>query len=624
MTRILLAWSLCVSHFIHAQVPAYFGGGNSTNVTVTASSSFQDPNWPKAALPQNTVNSQGMLAPYFDAARFLHQASMGFDSADVQKVINLGIAGWINDQFGKPFTQEGLLLTETRNVFDILADSLTAMGYASAIPRRPTWKHFNYAWWQVNTFTDNLLRHRIACALSEILVISRNSDLSEYGDGLASYYDLLLTHAFGNYRDLLYDVALHPSMGFYLSHLDNPKTNLTTGTHPDENFAREFMQLFTIGLYELNLDGSHKMTGGMEIPTYDNNDIGEFAKVFTGLGIGDVVPELLDPNNMYDDTAYFGMGIWKGDMTVPMQMYETDNPGTSWRDEDQHEDGPKYLLNGFVVPAGQPGLEDINDAVDNLFNHPNVGPFIGYRLIQRLVKSNPSPAYVQRVATAFNGSGPYGTSRGDMKSVIKAILLDEEARAASYQLDDTNGRLKEPLFRYTHFVKTIDKYNPNGFFWNINYNFYQDTKQDILASPSVFNFFLPDDTPNGEIHDQGLVAPEFKLHDTRTSAGYMNSAYRWSQSWGDLMHTWEGEIMNHTEVNWVIDDLLTLAKDSEALINWYDKHLLSGLMTDKTRTIMRTALNSFESTISWHNHQENRVRMGLYLALIAPEYSVMR
>jgi len=624
MTRVILVFCALYGWVLTAQNPAYLGGGNSNGVTVTASSTYKDTNWPKTSAAGNTVNAQGMLAPYFDAARFLHQATIGFDSSEVEEVLNWGVAGWLNVQFSKPFTSADHMLTATRNVFDILADSLTAMGYASEIPRRPTWKHFNYAWWQTNMFTNHSLRHRVACALAEIMVISRNSDLSEYGDGLASYYDIFLKHAFGNYRDILYDVSLHPSMGHYLSHMDNPKTDLENGTHPDENYAREVMQLFSIGLYELNPDGSRKQSGGADIPTYDNGDISEFAKVFTGLGIGDVVPELLDPDNMYDDTAYFGMGIWKGDMTVPMRMYDTDDPNTTWRDEDQHEDGAKYLLNGLVVPAGQTGLEDIDDAIDNLFNHPNVGPFIGYRLIQRLVKSNPSPAYINRVATAFNGSGPYGTTRGDMKSVLKAIFRDPEAREVSYQMDETNSRLTEPIFRYTHFVKSVDKYNPNGFYWNINYNFYEDTKQDILASPSVFNFFLPDDTPNGEIHDLGLVAPEFKLHDSRSSTGYMNNVYRWSQSWGDLMHTWEGDIMENTEVNWVIDDLFNLAKDTEALINWYDKHLLSGRMSDKTRRIMRRALNTYEATVPWHNYQENRVRMGLYLALIAPEYSILR
>lgn len=616
MKGIFIVLAICWSQLVSAQ-PAYFGGGNSTNVTVTASSSFQDPNWPKSAIPQNTVNAQGMLAAYFNAARFLHQTTLGFDSTHVLEVLNLGFTGWINDQFNKPIEK---MLPRTLNIFDIIADTLTSQGLGSEIGRRPGWKEFNYAWWDVNMQNNDLLRQRVAAALSEILVISRNSDLEGYGDGLASFYDILLEHAFGNYRDLLYDVTLHPAMGFYLSHLDNPKTDESTGTHPDENYAREVMQLFSIGLYQLNIDGTRVVQNGSEVPTYDNDDISEFAKVFTGLGVGDLKHDIA----MYNDTAAFGIGIYEADMTVPMRMYDVDDPGTSWRDEDQHEEGPKYLLNNFTVPDGQTGLEDINDAIDNLFNHSNVGPFLAYRLIQRLVKSNPTPAYVQRVASAFNGTGPYGTVRGDMKSVVKAILLDTEARDASWQLDDMNGKLKEPLIRYTHFARAVEKYNANGFYWNIGYGFYEDTKQAILASPSVFNFFLPDDTPNGDIADQGLVAPEFKIHDSRTSVGFANNVYVWAASWGRIMGTWEGEIMTHTDVDWVIDDLLELAKDSESYINWLDKHLHSGLMSDRTRGILRNALNSFKSTVSWHNYQENRVRMGLHLALMAPEYSIMR
>ncbi|MDH3244786.1 MAG: DUF1800 domain-containing protein [Saprospiraceae bacterium] len=609
----------CVTLF--SQSPSYFGGGGDSSVTVTSSPVFHDQYWPDSANAYHTINGQGMLAPYFDATRFLTQASLGFEHSDVQSVMSLGYQGWIDDQLTKPAE---LMLPKTESIFDILADSLTAAGMSEEIPRRPTWRHFNYAWWEVNTLNEDLLRHKVAAALSEILVISRLSDLGEYGDGMAGYYDLLLQHAFGNYRDLLYDVTLHTCMGFYLSHLNNPKTIDSIGQHPDENYARELMQLLTIGLYELNLDGSRKTSGGEEIPTYDNADIAEFAKVLTGLGVGDVIPELLDPNDMYDDTAYFGMGLWKANVVVPMRMYEYDDPNTSWRDEDQHEDGQKSLLNGFIVPDGQLGLQDINDALDNLFNHDNVGPFIGYRLIQRLVKSNPSPAYVTRVAEAFNGTGPYGTVRGDMKSVVKAILLDEEAREVSYQLSDVNSKLKEPLFRYTQFSRAVEKFNPNGFYWNIGYSFFEDTKQAILASPSVFNFFLPDDSPNGEINDMGLVAPEFKIHDSRTSVGYMNNAYRWTQSWGEIMGTWEGDIMNNTEVTWVVDDLLNIVHDSETYINWLDQHLLGGQMTDKTRGIIRKALNSFDPNIEWHDYQENRVRVGMYLALISPEYSVMR
>ncbi len=616
---VLLLFIVGFSYDLEAQ--SYYGGGNSNNVTVTSSHQYQDPAWPNTAFDDNTVNDQGMLAPYFDAARFLQQASIGYEEADVQAVMNLGMENWIEDQFNK---SASLTLPKTEEIFDIINDSLTAAGLAHEIDRRPNWKIFNYAWWDINMYNDDLLRHKVAAALSEILVISRNSDLSGYGDGLASYYDLLLEHAFGNYRNLLYDVTLHPCMGHYLSHLNNPKTDTINDIHPDENYAREIMQLFTIGLYELNLDGSRQMQNGQEIPTYDNEDINQFAKVFTGLGVGDVVPELLDPNNMYDDTAYFGMGLWKANVTIPMKMYEVDDPNTNWRDEDQHEDGPKYLLNGFVIPGTQTGLQEIDAAVGHLFDHANVGPFIAYRLIQRLVKSNPSPGYISRVATAFNNGYGGHTGRGNMKAVIKAILMDSEARGESFQNSPMNGRLIEPLFRYTHFARAADKVNPNGFYWNVAYGFYEDTKQAVLASPSVFNFFLPDDTPLGPIQDAGLVAPEFKLHDSRTSVGYMNNVYRWSAHWGEIMNTWEDDAMNHTEVTWSIDNLLPLTHDTERYINWLDKHMIGGRMTDRTRKILRTALNSYDPQLSWHNYEENRVRMGLYLALISPEYSTLR
>ncbi len=614
-----LYMALAVLLFNYAlSAQSYLGGGNSSGISVTASNTYQDTSWGLAsAAPINTVNDQGMLAPYFDAARFLTQATIGYDETHVNQVLGMAnYEAWIDDQFTKPMSS---VLTRTEEIFQMLEDSSTA-----ELGRRPNWRHFNYAWWDVNTLNDDLLRHRVACALSEILVISRNSDLGEYGDGLADYYDMLLAHSFGNYRDLLLDVSIHPMMGFYLSHLNNPKTDLANGLHPDENYAREIMQLFSIGLYELNLDGSRQQQGGVDIPTYDNEDIAEFAKIFTGLGVGDVIPELLDPNNMYDDTAYFGMGLWKADVTVPMTMYEVDDPNTNWRDEDQHEDGPKDLLNGVTVPGGQSGMQDVNDAIDNLFNHDNVGPFLALRLIQRLVKSNPTPGYISRVATAFNGNGPYGNGRGNMKAVIKAILLDDEARNATFQEDQIHSRLKEPLFRYTHFSRAVDKYNANGFYWNIAYSFYEDTKQAIFGSPSVFNFFLYDDAPNGPINDMGLVAPEYKIHDSRTSIGYINNVYRWSQSWGRIMGTWEGDIMDHTDVDWVTDDLYLEARDTEAYINWLDKHLLAGNMSDRTREIIRTALNGFEKGISWHYYQENRTRMGLYLALISPDYCLMR
>ena len=608
----------------------YLGAGNSTGITVTTSHDYQDPNWPKSSAGINTVNDQGMLVDYFEAHRFLTQASLGFDSTHVRQVLNMGISGWIDDQINNVPTT--YMTNAIEVVFQIIKDSIDA--YNSGVPtneqieypRRPNWGDFNYAWWTVNNTNQDLLRHKVAAALSEIFVISRRSDLSGYGDGLATYYDLLLDGAFGLYEDLLYNVALSPMMGFYLSHLNNPKSDPANNIHPDENFAREIMQLFSIGLYELNMDGSRKQQGGNDIPTYDNDDIKEYAKIFTGLGIGDKLTHLKDTTYGIDeetgdtvwidyDETRFGNGLWKANVQIPMRMWDLPDDPQTWWNEDQHEHGIKYLLN-TTVPAGQTGMKDIQDAIKDLTDHPNVPPFMALRLIQRLVKSNPSPEYIEDVANVFvnDGSG----QRGNMAAVVKEILTHPEARDCSYQMDDTNSKLKEPLFRYTQFTRAVDKTNPLGLLWNINYDFSAEAGQDILASPSVFNFFLFDDTPNGPISDQGLVAPEFKIHDSRTSVGYYNNVHRWTFS-RRLMSNWEFHHGN-SRVEWDISNLLPMAHDPETYINWIDKHILGGNMQDATRRIIRFAMNNYGG---W-NWEERRITMGMYLALISPEYSIMK
>lgn len=605
---------------LHSQ--NYLGAGNSDGISVTASSSHLESIWMDSANAIKTIDGSGMLADYFDVCRFLNQATLGFDSSHVHSILNSGLPpmqayeAWIDDQMaGNP----DFLTPELNTIFEQIKDSLSAGGvHDTLLPRRPGWQEFNYAWWSVHSFTEDLLRHRVATAFSEIFVISRFSDLEGYGDGLTDYYDMFLQNAFGNYRELIDSVTLHACMGQYLSHANNPKTVDSLNQHPDENYAREIMQLFSIGLYELNQDGSRKTQNGEEIPTYTNADINGLAKVLTGLSYGGTLPHLTS------DPPHWGMGLWEADLTVPMIMYDVDLPPIQpwWDpDEDQHEDGPKTFL-GHTITPNTSGMVELNEALDVIANHPNVGPFISRRLIQRLVKSNPSPQYISDVAGVFNNDGT-GT-RGNLGAVVKAILLHDEARDPSYQMDEANSRLQEPLWRYTHFLRNVEKYNPNGLYWNNNYFVFENINQDIFASPSVFNFFLPDDTPHGDIQDQGLVAPEFKLHDARSSVGYINASHQWTVSWGQLMNTWLGDYMNHTEVNWVIDDLLPLAEDSETYLNWLDKHILGGRMTDRTRFIIRSALNGFNPDYHWHHHAENRVRVGMHLALLSADYSITR
>jgi uncharacterized protein (DUF1800 family) len=290
-------------------------------------------------------------------------------------------------------------------------------------------------------------------------------------------------------------------------------------------------------------------------------------------------------------------------MTKPMKMYE------EW-----HQQGQKNLLNGFVVPAGQTGMEDIEDALDNLFNHPNVGPFIGKQLIQRLVTSNPSPAYVSRVSAAFNDNGQ--GVRGDMKAVIKAILLDPEARSCQAVQDPQSGKLREPFVRYNHAANALDIEQYYGRYWNAGYGFYLATGQMPLAAPSVFNFFLPEFHPNGEIGDAGLVGPEFQIHNSRTSVEYINQVNDWSV-WQYMFGSWEtGD--PYTTVS--LHNLEDLARDPEVLVNELDRVFTHGQLSEQTRGVIKQTIEQF----IWGDYRYDRARMALYLILISPDYAVLK
>ncbi len=592
-----------------AQTPTYIGAGGFPVSATTSSSEYTDSDrYTDTARSSHTIDGSGMNAEYFEAARFLQQATMGHNDSTTLEVVDMGMEAWIDDQFVK---DTSYLLPVVHQIHQDLNDSIwLATMDSTELRRRPVWREFNYGWWHVNMTNEDLLRHKVAVALSEILVISRKSDLSGFGDGMASYYDVLLKHAFGNYRDLIGDVSRHPAMGFYLTHVNNPKTNVTENTQPDENYARELMQLFTIGLYELNIDGSRIISGGQEVPTYDQDDIRELSKVFTGYGFGGRLAS--QPGNLR-----FGMGMWNADVTIPMLMYDEDDPSTSGRDEDQHEDGNKTLFDTEIVYANASGEHEVDQALDIIFDRPSVAPFVAYRLIQRLTTSNPSPAYVTRVAQAFNNNG--SGVKGDMKAVIKAILLDPEVRDCSALMDDHRSRLKAPFHRYTHMARMIDKENANNNYWNIVYNFAQETRQDLMASPSVFNFYLPTDTPLGPISDAGLVAPEFTLHDARTSIGYINviSDMMWQ---GRVMEAWEN--LDNRWTWWDLSEPTPIIQDPEAYVNWLDKRFTYGMMSDETRAIIRRAQMHFNEDEP--SYQEWRVRQGLYLTLISPDYAVFK
>jgi hypothetical protein len=272
------------------------------------------------------------------------------------------------------------------------------------------------------------------------------------------------------------------------------------------------------------------------------------------------------------------------------------------------------MLDGYVIPAGQPGLKDIRDAVHQLFLHPNVGPFIGKQLIQRLITSNPSPAYIGRVSRVFDDNGQ--GVRGDMAAVIKAILLDPEARTCAALEHENFGRLREPITRYTHFTKAIPMEQYYGRYWNIGWGFYLATNQIPLASRTVFNFFLPDHQPIGGISENKLVAPEFQIHNSRTSVEYINQVNDWTV-WGYIMDDWERE-NPHTTYN--LDELRPLARDPEVLINRLDMLFTHGTLSENTRAIIKDAI----TPLIYDDYREDRVQLAMYLMLISPDYNVMK
>lgn len=597
MRIVTLTIGVCVCAVLHAQNPVILGAGGEQPVQIITSSDYQAPAWDQTADGLKSMNGDGLDGRLMETSRFLSQATFGADIETIREVSQYDFEDWIDAQYALPMSS---MLGETQSVWSEVLDLYFANGGDSADVdfQRPYWNVFNYAWWNLNITNEDKLRQRVAHALSEIFVVSLITDLGGNAFGLSSYYDVLAKNAFGNYRDLLYDVTLHPCMGFYLSHLNNPRAIPEENIHPDENYAREVQQLFSIGLYELNQDGTRKTNAqGEFIPTYGQIQIKEFAKVFTGLGIGDVMP------NMYIDEPEFFVGIYVADMTKPMKMYE------EW-----HQPGQKNLLKGFVVPAGQTGMEDINDAIDNLFNHSNVGPFIGKQLIQRLVTSNPSPEYVFRVAAAFNDNGQ--GVRGDMKAVIKAILLDPEARTCEALSTPSFGKLREPFVRYAHFTQAIDLEQYFGRYWNSGYGFYLATGQMPLGAPSVFNFFLPEFHPNGPIGDNGLVGPEYQIHNSRTSVEFINQVNDWAV-WQYMFGSWESEDP-YTSV--VLDELEDLARDPEVLVNHLDRVFTHGSMSDRTREIIKDAVEPFIEG----DYRYDRARLALYLVLISPDYAVLK
>ena len=536
------------------------GGSGGTNATPAAPT-------PAPPAPTPPAPSQQELAA---ASKLLARTTFGADYALIDAVAGEGLDTWFERQLRMPVSLHEPIVRRylAEYGFDINAD-----------PPPGTYRRF--AFWEQALTAPDQLRQVVAHALTQVFVVSDGVDAIAINPlALSSYYDMLLNNAFGNYRDLLRAVTLHPVMGVYLSHVNNARTNPVTNTFPDENYAREVMQLFSIGLFELNEDGSQRLDGaGNAIPTYDNSTIREFAKIFTGLSFGPVQP---------GGSSYFG----KEDpvLHVPMRMFES-----------FHEPDAKFLLNGEIIPAGQTGMEDIEAANDKLFNQPNVGPFFGRLLIQRLVTSNPSPAYVARVSAAFAGDGT--TSRGDMSAVLRAVLFDPEA--------SSGVKLREPFLRYVAINRSLHATSDDGTFPGYGYVAQFLTQQHVLSAPSVFNFYLPGFLPPGELGDAGMAGPEFQITTESTVVG-MTNLIAYALYTDNSIDTPD----SLTSIRLDLSEYTTLAPDSEELLDRIDLVFFANTMTEDTRTTIVEAIAPLTDDLL------NRARLALYLSLASPDYAI--
>jgi uncharacterized protein (DUF1800 family) len=541
-----------------------------------------------------------------DASRFLQQATFGATDADIQNLSLIGYQAWLNQQFAaqqtlmEPGVEQAVILN---NPACAAAD--VKCNAALFVQNPQDENYVENAFWQDSLSASDELRQRVQHALSEVFVISgTNASVQNMPRGEANYYDMLGVDAFGNFRQLLQDVTLNPMMGQWLNMLGNDKGNATTD--PDENYAREVMQLFTIGLYQLNNDGTQKLDGsGNPIPTYSNTDVMGMAAVFTGFSwqiSGDTTEA-----GWSNCCQYVGTGF--GEELLPMTSYS-----------DHHSTVEKDFLGVTIAASSNPDPNgDLKIALDTLFNHPNLPPFFCRQLIEHMVTSNPSPAYVNRVATVFEDDGT-GT-RGNMQAVITAILTDSEARTTSAAVANPQyGKVRESLLRYTEWARAFSAQSRNGGYW------LGSTEDPIyglgemtLRSPTVFNWFAPGYVPPGtSIAAAGLVGPEFQMTNVTTVVGYLNymqGAIGANATGGpDVFASYGTE--------------LGLASTPTALVDRLNLLLMAGQMNSTLEGEIVSAVSAIDIPTGDQNAINAaltaRVQTAVYLTLASPDFTAQQ
>lgn len=534
-----------------------------------------DEGGPSGEIPPETSASN--LDPADVAAsRFLAQATFGPTPDSIAALRSRpSLASWIDEQMALPAS-----ITEPYTRANSNGSLITAR---------------HEAWWNNVLDNEDQLRQRVAFALSQIFVVSDlDYALANNQYGMANYYDMISQHAFGNYRELLEAVTLHPVMGVYLSMVRNERANEAENIRPDENYAREVLQLFSIGLYELN-NRAEALPADNPRPAYTQNQVEEFARVFTGWNYDRV--SSWETNNLGRGEAF----------TTPMVP-----------DERFHDTGSKTLLNGRIAPAGLSAREDMSFALDTIFQHANVAPFITKQLIQRLVTSNPSGEYIERMVAVFNDNGQ--GERGDLGAVVKAILLDTEARNGHVSNPDF-GKIREPVIRLAHLWRALDATTgplAEGVHATPDFDLHRLDEmggQAVMQSASVFNFYKPDHTivPGGR-----TLSPEMQIMSeanlAATHNNYHHQVYRFNER-----SNLDDDNPRVTLLN--LQPLVAIAGDRNALLDWYNLILFSGGMPDN----MRQTLFNYMNTLGEDDAGRfARVQDTLFMILSAPQFHIQR
>lgn len=529
-----------------------------------------------------------------DTVRFLEQATFGATTNLISRVEQIGFEGLLNEQLTAPMTDYPNLdfWPETRPATCI-----------------DTCQRDNYTYYQIQKhffanalFGPDQLRQRVAFALSQIMVTSQvDVPMPAW---MRSYQQLLYRGAFGNFRRLLYDVTLHPTMGRFLDMLNNRCQTPTPAnanicrnglkSQPNENYAREVLQLFSIGTFMVNPDGTRKLDANHNpIPVYDQKTVEEFARVFTGWVLAPALP----------GTAGSGAA------TVPNYRDPMVVHKDSLRREDYHDRGSKILLNGFAIPAGRTAEQDLNDAIDNIADHPNVAPFISKQLIQQLVTSNPSPGYVARIANLFTTTR---TSPTQLFEVVKAILLDGEA-GIDASLATNSGKLRDPVLFMTNILRSFNA-TSDGVLNSLNVGGSlmgtADMSEDLFNAPSVFNYF----PATARVPGENAAGPEFAIFSSLTALRRANFVNR------VIFSTIPPALPNRpTGTSIDLSPWDPLAANPSQLVDKLNEKLMHGAMSNEMRQAILTAVNSIPAT-----NARLRVRTAAYLVLTSTQYQIQR